>query len=488
MPVQFLGKKASSPPLGLLTVAALLPADWHKRFIDLNVQTLSDADLAGVDIVFIGAMLPQQASALAVIARCRRLGKRMVAGGPLFCPELIAQGLFKDVDHIVVGEAENAIPMLLADLAGNCAQPVYPQGPFPDIQSVPVPLWSLVDLRDYAVVNLQFIRGCPHDCEFCYARVLNGRMPRVKSAEQIAAELDALYQHGWRGMIFICDDDLVGNKTLARRQLLPAIMTWMQAHDYPFSFMSAATVDLAGQPDVMDMMVEAGFESVTLGIESPHAASLQEVRKTQNLRVNLMEAVHTIQQHGLEVHAGMIVGFDHDPPSIFQEHIDFIQQSGIVNALVNILYAFPNTPLYDRLRREGRLMPYEIGDCVYGAINFTPRLPLEALQQGYRRVLATLYERGAFYDRIHTFLTHYRPVSRRVHAQPEQVKAVLKSVWLLGVRDSYRARYWRLFFYALRKGTDAWVAFLRLSIMGYFMRSEIAEYAGDLPVVAGANS
>jgi radical SAM superfamily enzyme YgiQ (UPF0313 family) len=477
---QFLGKKASSPPLGLLTVAALLPQEWQKKFVDLNVNRLDETDLAEADIVFIGAMLAQQASALKVIARCRQMGKKMVVGGPLFCPDLIAQGLFKEVDHIVVGEAEAMVPILLADLANGCARPEYRSADLPDIRQVPIPMWSLADLKDYTVVNLQFVRGCPYHCEFCYGHILNGNRPRAKSPSQITAELDALYQRGWRGMIFVCDDNLVGNKHLARTQVLPTMIEWMQAHDYPFSLMGAASVDLAGEPGLMDMLVQAGFESVTLGIESPHDPSLEEMNKVQNRGVNLLEAVHTIQRHGLEVQAGMILGFDHDPPSIFQEHIDFLQQSGIANALVSLLFAFPDTPLYDRLRREGRLVPYAVGNCVHGAINFVPRMPSETLELGYKRVLATLYAPSGYYDRLETFLKCYQPAPGRFHVQPEQLVTVLKAFYLMGIRDAYCGRFWRLFFYALQKGPDALAAFLRLSILGYFLRDDILEFVGDL--------
>jgi radical SAM superfamily enzyme YgiQ (UPF0313 family) len=476
---RFLRKKASSPPLGLLIVAALLPQEWQKKFVDLNVNPLDEADLADADIVFIGAMLAQQASALEVIARCRRKGKKIVAGGPLFCPDLIAQGLFKDVDHIVVGEAEALLPILLADLANGCAHPMYRAEEFPDIRQVPVPMWSLVNLKDYAVANLQFVRGCPYHCEFCYGHILNGNRPRAKTLVQITAELDALYRAGWRGMIFVCDDNLVGNKHLARTQVLPAMIDWMQAHDYPFSLMGAASVDLAGEPDLMDMLVKAGFESVTLGIESTHASSLEEVQKVQNQRVNLMEAVHIIQQRGLEVQAGMILGFDHDPPSIFQEHIDFLQQSGIANALVSLLFAFPDTPLYDRLRREGRLVPYTVGDCVHGAINFAPKMPLETLERGYKRVLAALYSPRGYYDRLEAFLRRYQPAPRRLHVRKGDLVAVLRALHLMGIQDPYRWRFWRLFLYALRKAPDALVAFMRLAISGYFLRDDILEFVED---------
>ncbi|OGO62941.1 MAG: hypothetical protein A2030_07320, partial [Chloroflexi bacterium RBG_19FT_COMBO_50_10] len=430
---QFLGKKASSPPLGLLTVAAMLPVEWEKSFIDLNVNQLTDADIIWADIVLIGAMLAQQASALQVINQTHRLGRRILAGGPLFCPELIDQRLFTSVDHIIVGEAKGLIPQFLADLSAGCARPIYCQEGYPDIHLSLTPMWSLVDLRDYAMVNLQFVRGCPFDCEFCYGHVLNGHRQRAKSRPQIIAELDALYASGWRSSIFVCDDNVAGNSQLARTHLLPTLIEWMQANNYPFTFTGAASVNLARESELMDMLVSAGFESITLGIESPHEESLVEVHKHQNLHLDLLNVVHTIQSHGLEVQTGMILGFDHDPPEIFESHIDFVQRSGIANSLVSLLFAFPNTTLYDRLKREERLVPYEVGNCVHGAINFKPAMSLDSLTAGYKHVLQTLYSPAEFYARMEKFLDHYRPVPRPFHLQPAQLVTVARAIYYLGI-------------------------------------------------------
>lgn len=474
---QFLGKKASSPPVGLLTVAALLPVEWEKRFVDLNVNPLTDNVIAWADIVLIGAMLAQQASTLQVIQCCHELGKKMLAGGPLFCPELIDQGLFAKVDHIVVGEAEALMPQFLADLAAGDAHPVYQQEGYPDIHLAPTPLWALVDLRDYAMLNIQFVRGCPFHCDFCYGHILNGHHPRAKSKQQILAELDAVFASGWRSSIFVCDDNLVGNRELARSHLLPVLIEWMQAHDYPFTFTGAASLNLAGEPEIMDMLVAAGFESITLGIESPNDPSLIEVQKQQNLRLDLLNVVHIIQAHGLEVQSGMILGFDHDPPEIFDLQIDFLQQSGIANALVSILFAFPDTALYDRLKRENRLLNYEVGDSVLGALNFRPHMPAETLIVGYKRVLQSLYKPSGYYMRLESFLRHYRPAPRRFHMHFSQLAMVLQAIFYMGVKDPWRGRFWTLLLQAVGKGQDAVVAYLRLAIMGFFLRQDIAEYA-----------
>ena len=389
----------------------------------------------------------------------------------------IEQGLFPHVDHIIVGEAEGLVPKFLEDLSAGCAHPVYRQDDYPDIHFVPTPMWSLVDLRDYAMVNLQFVRGCPFDCEFCYGHFLNGHIQRAKLKQQIVAELDALYASGWRSSIFVCDDNLVGNRQLARTHLLPILIEWMQAHDYPFTFTGAASVNLAKDPEIMDMLVSAGFESVTLGLESPHDESLAEVHKQQNLHLDLLDVVHTIQSHGLEVQTGMILGFDHDPPEIFQMHIELIQQSGIANTLMSLLFAFPNTALYDLLKKENRLTEYDISDCVHGAINFQPAMPYDTLIAGYKHVLQALYSPDGFYKRLDTFLDHYHAVPMRFHLQLEQLTTVIRAIYLLGIKDMWRGRFWALLLKAGRKGWGAIVAYLRQAITGYFVRQDIAEYA-----------
>lgn len=455
----------------------MLPIEWEKRFIDLNVSQLAGTDLEWADIVLIGAMLAQQVSALHVIEEAHRMGKRILAGGPLFCHELIDQGLFNKVNHIVVGEAEGLIPQFLEDLAAGCARPVYRQDGYPEIQDVPTPMWSLVDLRKYAMVNLQFVRGCPYDCEFCYGHVLNGHVQRAKSKQQIDAELDALFASGWRSSIFVCDDNLVGNRKLARTLLLPTLMEWMEAHDFPFTFTGAASVNLAKYPEIMDMLVSAGFESVTLGLESPHEESLAEVHKRQNLNLDLLDVVHTIQSHGIEVQTGMILGFDHDPPEIFQMQVDFIQRSGISNALMSLLFALPNTALYDRLKKENRLTDYEIGKCIHGAINFQPSMPYATLIAGYKYVLQSLYSPDRFYERMETFLNHYHAVPRRFHLRLAQLIIVIRAMYFLGIKEKWRERFWVLLLRAGKKGWDAPVAYLRQAIMGYFVRKDIAEYA-----------
>lgn len=369
--LKFVGKRASSPPLGLLTVAAMLPEHWTKKLVDMNVIDLSDEDIQEADYVFLSAMLAQQASARKVIARCHESGTKVVAGGPLFSnmPPDLDLG---NIDHIVVGEAETSLPSLLEDLERGCARHVYTSEEWTEVRETPIPLWSLVNMEYYSLVAVQFARGCPYDCEFCNVVTLDGHRPRIKDKAQVLAELDALYQYGWRGHIFVCDDNFLGNQHEIRSQFLPAIAEWMQANEYPFVLTAAVSIDLADHEEVMRAMVRAGFDRVTVGVESPDQESLAECTKYQNRGRDMVASVKKIQNYGLEVQGGFIVGFDSDPTSIFQKQIDFIQESGIVTAMVSLLFAFPGTKLYRRMERENRLLPIEVEESAYGAINFVP--------------------------------------------------------------------------------------------------------------------
>ena len=323
--LKFIGKKTSSPPLGLLTVAAMLPDEWNKKLVDMNVGDLSDEDIQWADWVFLGAMLVQQASAREVIARCKSFDTRIVAGGPLFSPAPEDY----DVDHVVVGEAEAALPSLLADMQQGRARQVYTPEKWPNVSKSPIPMWSLVEMEHYTLMAVQFTRGCPYDCEFCNVVVLNGHRPRVKDKAQVVAELEAVYQHGWRGHVFICDDNFIGDKDRVKSEILPAITAWMQAHDYPFVLTAAVSIDLVDDEELMARMLQAGFDRVTIGIESPDDGSLAGCGKFQNRGRDLMAAVKKIQNHGLEVQAGFIVGFDSDPDSIFEAQINFIKPAAL---------------------------------------------------------------------------------------------------------------------------------------------------------------
>jgi radical SAM superfamily enzyme YgiQ (UPF0313 family) len=329
--LKFISKKAAYPPLGLLTVAAMLPPEWNKRLIDMNVQTLKDVDLMWADYVFLGGMSVQQNSARAVITRCKSLRIRVVAGGPLFT---VHQEEFDDVDYLVLNEAELTLPRFLKDLELRRPQHRYESNDWADVTTTPLPLWTLINPHDYGSMNLQYSRGCPYDCEFCDITVLYGRVPRTKTKEQLLRELDSLYAFGWRGGVFFVDDNFIGNKNKLKKEILPAVIQWMERMKYPFSFNTEASINLSDDEELMDLMSKAGFHAVFVGIESPNEESLVECKKIPNKNRDLIASVKKIQHHGFQVQGGFIVGFDSDPSSIFQKVIDFVQESGIVTAMV----------------------------------------------------------------------------------------------------------------------------------------------------------
>jgi len=472
--LRFASRKAAFPPLGLLTVAAMLPSEWEKKLIDMNVARLSDKDLRWADIVFISAMVVQQESVRQVIDRCKAVGVRTVAGGPLFRPGYEDAAL-NDVDHIISGEAEDILPRFLADLERGDAAPAYLAEEFPDITTTPVPLWSLVDTKQYQLMSLQYSRGCPFNCEFCDIVLMNGHVPRTKSREQVLAELTALYDHGWRGSVFFTDDNFIGNKHKLKGEILPAIIEWNRSREYPFSFLTEASINLADDETLMQMMVDAGFDTVFVGIESPNEESLLECNKLPNKGRDLLAAVKTIQSHGLQVQGGFIVGFDGDPPSIFQSQISFIQKSGIVTAMVGVLMAPPGTPLYKRLEAEGRLLRGGTGNNTDGTTNIVPKMGLQRLTEGYRRVVSTIYSPRYYYERVRTFLQEYRPHSNhRTQYSPRYIKALLKCMWAIGVRHSGRAEFWRLYAWTLSHKPRCFPLFITFAIQGYHYR-KVAE-------------
>ena len=370
--LKFISRRAVSPPIGLLTVAALLPKDWEKKLVDLNVEPLKDDDIQWADYVFISAMEVQHVSVDEIITRVKALGKKIVAGGPLFT---ITPDRFPQVDHLVLQEAEATLPPFIEDLKRGGARPTYASTEWPDITLSPVPQWDLLDIKKYAVMCIQYSRGCPFDCEFCHIGLLNGRIPRTKSEAQILSELETLYQKGWRGTVFFVDDNFTVKPRKLKEELLPALITWMKEKKYPFSFFTQASLELVDDEELMRLMVRAGFDSVFVGIETPEEKSLYECNKVQNKHRDMMAAVKKMQGFGLEALGGFIVGFDSDPPSIFDKQINFIQESGIVTAMVGLLNAPRGTRLYNRLHQEGRLLGDSAGEYTSLSTNFIPRAP-----------------------------------------------------------------------------------------------------------------
>ena len=477
--LKFVSKKAAFPPLGLLTIAAMLPGDWHKKLVDMNVSRLKDKDIIWADYVFISAMVVQQDSARDVIARCNEIGTKVVAGGPLFTT---GYEDYKGVDHFVLGEAEVTMPSFLKDLEKGCPKHIYSSDQRPDISKTPIPLWSLINMKHYSSMNIQYSRGCPYNCEFCDIIILNGHKPRTKTREQLLSELEVLYYRGWQGSVFIVDDNFIGNKRKLKTEILPAIIEWRKGKKHPFDLFTEASINLADDDELMKLMVEAGFNTVFIGIETPNEESLVECAKPQNTNRDMLASIKKIQNYGMEVQGGFIVGFDSDPLSIFKSQISFIQKSGIVTAMVGLLNAPRGTRLYQRLMKENRIIKGVSGNNTDCSLNFIPRMNCETLINGYRHILKTIYAPKQYYERIKSFLKEYKPqhkIAGRLKLQ--HIKALVKSMWFLGVRERGRCQYWRMFISTLIKQPRKFPLSISLSVYGYHFRKVLEGYI-HLPV------
>jgi len=452
----------------------MLPEEWEKKLVDMNTVPLKDADIEWADFVFISAMVVQRASAKETIARCHALGRKVVAGGPLFTSEYEE---FDEVDHLVLDEAEITLSPFLADLERGTVRHIYTSGERPDITKTPIPLWSLIDINKYPSMNIQYSRGCPFDCEFCNIVTLNGHRPRTKTTEQILTEMDSLYDLGWRGSLFVVDDNFIGNKKKLKAEVLPAIIEWSKEHKYPFPLYTEVSINLADDEELMRLMVEAGFCRVFIGIETPNEDSLVECNKFTNKNRDMVASVKRIHSFGMEVQGGFIVGFDSDPLSIFRSQIDFIQNSGIVTAMVGLLNAPRGTRLYQRLLKENRLLEDYTGDNTDCSMNFTPRMHYETLISGYRHILNTIYAPRQYYERIRTFITEFKPyrVRRGTVIRLVYLGAFFRCIWVLGVIDGGRKHYWRLFLSTLFRRPRLFPLSMILSIYGVHFRRVIED-------------
>jgi radical SAM superfamily enzyme YgiQ (UPF0313 family) len=438
------------------------------RLADLNVDPLKDDDIEWADYVFLSAMDVQQASATEVVTRVKAHGKKIVAGGPLFT---MSPDRFPEIDHLVLKEAEGILSVLIKDLTRGEAKPIYTGMEWPDMTSSPIPDWSLIDDRKYASMCIQYSRGCIFDCDFCAVTVLNGRRPRMKTGLQVLEELDALYLKGWRGGIFFADDNFTVKPQKLKGDLLPPLIRWMERKKYPFFFFTQASLNLADDVELIEMMVRAGFDSVFLGIESPEEKCLEECHKVQNRNRDLIGMVKKIQRSGLQVTGGFILGFDSDPPDIFQKQIDFIQQSGIVTAMVGLLNAERGTKLYHRLQQEGRLVEDTSGDNTNYSINFVPKMSYCQLMEGYKHLVSFIYSPKYFYKRLITFLKIFEPPKRNgSHIELRDIKALFHSFWSLGVAGEERFYYWKALFWTLLRRPQLLPLCVRLAIYGYHFR------------------
>ncbi len=478
--LKFISKKALHPPLGLLTVAAMLPEAWDKKLIDENVEPLKDKHLEWAECVFISAMDIQRESVNRVVARCLEKGVTVVAGGPLFTA---CHQEFGDIDHFVLGEAEITLPAFLRDFAAGQAKAVYTTDQFPGLSETPKPMLSLIKPKRYASMNVQYSRGCPFNCEFCDITALFGRKVRTKSAAQMLAEFENVYATGWRGSLFIVDDNFIGNKTKLKTEILPAICEWMGAHNYPFALSTEASIDLSDDAELMTLMARAGFNGVFVGIETPNEESLAECNKMQNRNRDMIACVKKIQSFGIEVRGGFIVGFDNDTPLVFDQQIEMIQNSRIVTAMVGLLNAPKGSRLYKRIADEGRLLSDTSGDNTDFSTNVHPKMGLEALSQGYRRVISGIYSPKPYYARVREYLRTYTPQQRkklRLHLGHLQMhsgyaSAFIKSLLVLGIKDEARFHYWKLFFWSLFRKPKLFPMAITYAIYGFHFRKVFEE-------------
>lgn len=464
--LRFIGKKAAFPPLGLLTVAALLPEEWPKRLADENIEALSDENLAWADLAFVGAMAVQRQSAVDIIHRCKSMGLKVVAGGPLFTAEPNA---VEQVDHLVLDEAELTLPAFVADMKNGCPKRTYRANSYPDIRKTPIPLWGLINIRRYASLSIQYSRGCPFNCDFCNITALFGRTPRCKAPHQILDELEAIYQTGWRGNIFFVDDNFIGNKRSLKAHLLPALIEWRK-NKKGCVFFTEASINLADDPELMTLMAQAGFDSVFIGIESPDEDSLTECRKVHNKYRDLLQDIKKIHRSGLQVMGGFIVGFDNDTPSIFQRQIDFIQKSGIVSAMVGMLQAAPGTRLFERLTREQRVCSDFSGDNVDGRTNIIPSMGLDHLIKGYRVIMKQIYSPSKYYRRVRCILKELKKPAATVPADLQRFLAFFRACLRLGILGKERYQYWRLLMWTMVRRPRLMPLAVTLAIYGYHYR------------------
>ncbi len=474
--LNLVGKKSAFPPLGLATVSALLPESWDRDLLDLNAgDSLTNADLDWADLVMVTGMLIQKKAVHRVVNQAKARGKRVVVGGPYVSTSMAE---IPQADHIFIGEAEMTLPQFVEDLARGQAQHVY-QAPkdLPQLLQVPIPDYGLFDFDKYSSMPAQFSRGCPFKCEFCDIIVIYGNVPRTKDGDAFVAEINELHRLGWTGSVFIVDDNFIGNLKHVRT-LVPKLVVWQDQHGHPFNFFTEASVNLAEDEILLDCMRRASFKKVFLGIETPEPASLRETRKTQNVRQNLLTSVEKIERSGLEVMAGFIVGFDSDPEDIFQRQIDFIQDSAIPLAMVGILTALPDTPLYHRLEEAGRLIAESDGNNTGGGLNFEPVMGSKRLIEGYRSIVETVYQPAKYYERVLKYLDRLPPLLRPERREFSIGKglAVLGRIMLtLGVVDSGRREFWRFVYQVARNHRSRFVQAMTNAVMGYHIRRHNAD-------------
>lgn len=453
----------------------MLPQDWEKKLVDMNVTDLKNKDIIWADYVFISAMAIQKDSAKNIIRQCKSLDTKIVAGGPLFTTEYQE---FDEVEHLVLNEAEITLPLFLEDLNNGCAKHLYMTDEHPDIRITPIPLWELINMKKYYIMSIEYSRGCPFDCEYCDIVMLNGHVPRTKARDQILRELEALHDNGWRNEVLIVDDNFIGNTRKLKTEILPAMVEWMKKNRFPFLFAAEASINISDDEELIQLMVDSNFHGVFVGIETTNEESLTECGKFQNKNRDMVASVKKLQSRGLQVYGSFIIGFDNDPQTIFASQIDFIQRSGIVVAMVNLLNAPTGTKLYKRLKAENRLLGKYSGDTNNYTMNFIPKMDYKTLITGYKRVIDTIYSFVPFYDRIEAYLREFKQGQDKARSpRLLQFRGLAKSMWFIGLKEKGRRHYWKLLFQTLLRYPRLFPLAVTLSIYGFHFRKVLETYA-----------
>jgi len=476
-------ERAAIPPLGLITVAALCPQRWQIRLVDRAFEELRDEDLLWADIVMVSGMSVQRADLLATLRRARSLERRTFVGGPWASsePEL----LIPEADHVLVGEADEVFADIAAALENGTARSLYHVAEKPSMEKSPVPRFDLLKLDSYSTMPVQFSRGCPFECEFCDIITIYGRRPRAKTPAQLLTEITELHRLGWEKWVFIVDDNFIGNqkKALAATQELAA---WQRANRYPFAFFTEASIDLADKAEMLAAMVEANFVHIFIGVETPSASALKETRKFQNLRKDTLSQIQAIQRSGLWISGGFIVGFDADDETIFERQREFLEKAAIPWAMVGLLQAPPTTPLFERLRREGRLREDVVFVSNFGLPNFEPKMGLPVLLRGFSALLSDTYAPESYCKRLLASMEawHTQPVQQPPRAHVGLLLRIMAlSVWVQGVRSDYRRTYWttlgRLLYRCRKQPVKLWLGLLGL-VTGHHFITYTRELVGEL--------
>lgn len=444
--ISLFGKKAYLPPLGLMTISAIFPVEFEKKLVDINTAELTDQDILWADFVFISGMIVQKESSLSVIKRCKELGVKTVAGGPLFT-SLYEQ--FNDVDHFILNEGEVTIPMFLEDLKKGELKRIYTSDIKPDIKNTPMPHYNLINPDDYYIFPLQFSRGCPFDCEFCDIVNLNGRIPRTKSPEQVINELQAIHDFGWKGSIFFVDDNFLGDKNKTK-ELLRAIIDWKNKIDFKSLFFTEISINASDDDELLELMKQAGFFLVFIGIETISTEGLKECNKLQNQNRDLINSIRKFYKYGMEVTGGFIVGFDSDNETIFEKQFKFIQEAGVSKAMIDLLQALPGTRLYKRLDAEERLLKTSSGINQDSTINFIPKMEKEILIAGYNNLIKKIYSPKFYFERLNNFLKYYEP-ARIVPVNRRIIPSIIKIGFVLKHLTKGKLYFWKLVIRTLLK-------------------------------------